>query len=47
MQVGLEERRAALPSGAAAKKRLTAVADALAAVRADDDRLPVLRHLLA
>ncbi|MFJ9821688.1 hypothetical protein ACIRU3_41880 [Streptomyces sp. NPDC101151] len=43
----LEERRSALPSGAAAKKRLTAVTDALATARADDDRLPALRHLLA
>jgi hypothetical protein len=43
----LEERRSALPSGAAAKKRLTTVADALASAPADDERLPVLWHLLA
>ncbi|MFE0464249.1 hypothetical protein ACFW1A_33845 [Kitasatospora sp. NPDC058965] len=43
----LEARRSNPPSGYAAKKRLAAVATALAAVREDDDHLPALRHLLA
>ncbi|PYC76768.1 hypothetical protein C7C46_21535 [Streptomyces tateyamensis] len=43
----LEKRRTALPSGGAAKKRLLAVADALALVPAEEENLPTLRHLLA
>ncbi|MFD9124882.1 hypothetical protein [Kitasatospora sp. NPDC059571] len=43
----LEERRVVLPSDRAAKRRLTAVAEALALVPDDHDGLPGLRHLLA
>ncbi|MGK4578687.1 hypothetical protein [Kitasatospora sp. HPMI-4] len=44
----LEKRNGprAVPANRAARRRLKAVAEALAAVPADDSRLPVLRHLL-
>jgi hypothetical protein len=43
----LEGRKAALPADAAARKRLASAVEALAAVRADDAGLPMLRQLLA
>ncbi|MEU2628366.1 hypothetical protein [Kitasatospora sp. NPDC007106] len=43
----LRERRSALPIGPEARQRLWAVADALAEVPADNDKLPGLRQLLA